>query len=65
MIKVITKREQRIIHILNELSLKQQDILIRRFIKGETQEEVGKIYNMTNERIRQIESEALYIIKQN
>ena len=63
MSKNITKREEKIIKIFNELSLKYQDILIRRFIKGQTQKEVGTTYNMTAERVRQLEEQALELIR--
>lgn len=49
--------------MLNELSEKQRDVLILRFglggQDGETLEEVGQRFNLTRERIRQIESKAL------
>lgn len=63
--KIITRQELSIIRILHELSQKEQEILIKRFIKNKSQEEVGKDYNVTNERIRQIENKALEVINTN
>ena len=60
----ISGKEQKIIKIFNEVSLKDQDILIRRFINKQTQAEVGAVYNMTNERVRQLEERTLETIKE-
>jgi hypothetical protein len=41
------------------LDSKSKDIIIRRFVRNETLEFIAKDYNVTRERIRQIESKAL------
>ena len=54
---------ERLIYILNTLTERERNILILRYGlldgKWRTLEEVGKIYNVTRERIRQIEAKAL------
>ncbi len=54
--------------LFNELDERERDILIRRFGLGgsgkETLEEIGKIHNLTRERIRQIETSSIKRLKQ-
>ncbi|MFC1663193.1 sigma factor-like helix-turn-helix DNA-binding protein [Patescibacteria group bacterium] len=54
-------------NLLKQLSNKDEDIIRRRFglngQKSETLEEIGKIYNVTRERIRQIERSGIDKIK--
>lgn len=64
-IKVVDKRQEQVIKILSELTEKQISILIMRFTKAQTQKEVGTFFNMTNERVRQLEEQALKIINKN
>ena len=64
MIKNITPLEKSIIELLEDLSLREQRILRMRFIQNMTQEQVGKRYHITKERIRQIEDIALKIVNQ-
>ena len=49
--------------VLNQLTSREREILILRFglfnIRPHTLEDVGKIYNVTRERIRQIEAKAI------
>lgn len=57
-----------LIEEINEvLTPKEKDIIIKRFGLGEsapmTLEEIGEIYNLTRERIRQVESKALRKLK--
>ena len=63
--KKLSRKQEKVINLLHELSLKDQDILIRRFIQNETQKSVGERYNMTNERVRQLEERALKLIEEN
>lgn len=44
---------------IENLNSKSKDVLVRRFVKNETLEFIAKDYNVTRERIRQIESKAL------
>jgi len=57
-----------IANFLKELSNKEADVLRRRFGlsggKAETLENIGHSYNVTRERIRQIESAAISHIKE-
>lgn len=54
-------------HILNNLSFKEREVIKRRFsLEGQekqTLEEIGKLHNITRERIRQIQSAAIRKIK--
>lgn len=63
--KKLTKKQLDVIRIFNAVSLQDQDILIRRFIEGHTQKETARIWHLTNERVRQIEEEALQKIEDN
>ncbi len=49
--------------LLNSLSLRDQDILIRRYILNENLEKIGEKYNMTNERVRQVQEKAIKLIE--
>ena len=42
-----------------ELTLKEQIVLEKRFLEKQTLENVGKFFNVTRERIRQIEAKAI------
>jgi len=59
------RQEIKDIIVANKLPLKEKSILIRRFVKTETLEEVGKAFGVTRERVRQIEAKALERIRQN
>ena len=54
-------------HLINKMSDREKDILLKRFgfIGGRvyTLEEIGAEYNVTRERIRQIESKALKFLR--
>src|SRR3989344_2415046 len=54
-------------HILNNLSFKEREVIKRRFSldgqEKQTLEEIGKLHNITRERIRQIQSAAVRKIK--
>lgn len=63
--KKLTKKQLAIINIFNAVSLEDQDILIRRFVRGETQAYVGERKKVTAERIRQLEEAALKRINEN
>ncbi len=56
MVKTITPLEKVLIELLAQLSLREQRILRMRFIQNMTQEQVGKKYGITKERIRQLEN---------
>ena len=60
---VNTKLFEQITHILSDLTPREEQVLRKRFGIGEksdhTLEEVGKLFNVTRERIRQIEAKAL------
>ena len=62
--KVINKL---LLENINKLSIQEQQVIILRFglngEKNKTLEEVGKIYNITCERVRQIEKKALSELK--
>lgn len=72
MSKKLTRKESKVIRLLQGLSLQHQDILLRRFIGirdkktgkliKQTLVEIGTEYNMTNERVRQIQKEAFKMI---
>ncbi len=57
----------KIFKALNNLKPKEKDVIIRRFgfLDGNdyTLEEVGKVHNVTRERIRQIEAKALRVLR--
>jgi len=50
--------------LLGRLKERERDILIRRFMKGETLATIGKCHNVTRERIRQISVKALAKLKE-
>ncbi|NCC24775.1 MAG: RNA polymerase sigma factor RpoD [Deltaproteobacteria bacterium] len=60
---VNTKLSEHIAQVLSELTPREEQVLRKRFGIGEksdhTLEEVGKLFNVTRERIRQIEAKAL------
>ncbi len=60
--------KEKIKEVLNDLKEKEQKVLILRFgLDGgepQTLEEVGKVFNLTRERIRQIEAKALKKLRQ-
>ncbi|WP_029894923.1 RNA polymerase sigma factor RpoD [Desulfohalovibrio reitneri] len=60
---VNTKLGEQISHVLSDLTPREEQVLRKRFGIGEksdhTLEEVGKLFNVTRERIRQIEAKAL------
>ncbi|MDK2954963.1 MAG: polymerase primary sigma factor [Desulfovibrionales bacterium] len=60
---VNTKLSEQIARILSDLTPREEQVLRKRFGIGEksdhTLEEVGKLFNVTRERIRQIEAKAL------
>lgn len=60
---VYAKLSEQIAEILSELTPREEQVLRKRFGIGEpsdhTLEEVGKLFNVTRERIRQIEAKAL------
>ncbi|MFW5792179.1 MAG: sigma-70 family RNA polymerase sigma factor, partial [Desulfohalobiaceae bacterium] len=60
---VNTKLSEQIAFILADLTPREEQVLRKRFGIGEksdhTLEEVGKLFNVTRERIRQIEAKAL------
>ena len=60
---VNTKLSEQITTVLSELTPREEQVLRKRFGIGEksdhTLEEVGKLFNVTRERIRQIEAKAL------
>ncbi|MGM0758846.1 MAG: RNA polymerase sigma factor RpoD [Thermodesulfobacteriota bacterium] len=64
---VHTKLGDQIQHLLSELTPREEQVLRKRFGIGErsdhTLEEVGKLFNVTRERIRQIEAKALRKLK--
>ncbi len=64
---VHTKLGDQIQHLLSELTPREEQVLRKRFGIGErsdhTSEEVGKLFNVTRERIRQIEAKALRKLK--
>jgi len=64
---VHTKLGDQIQNILSELTPREEQVLRKRFGIGEksdhTLEEVGKLFNVTRERIRQIEAKALRKLK--
>ena len=64
---VHTKLGDQIQHLLSELTPREEQVLRKRFGLGEksdhTLEEVGKLFNVTRERIRQIEAKALRKLK--
>ncbi len=64
---VHTKLGDQIDQILSELTPREEQVLRKRFGIGEksdhTLEEVGKLFNVTRERIRQIEAKALRKLK--
>lgn len=51
--------------ILPDFGQKEKDILLRRFKYFDTLEEIGKFYNVTRERIRQIEAKTIHRLKGN
>jgi RNA polymerase primary sigma factor len=66
--KLIDKEmKEKIYYVLNSLKEREKGIIIERFglndDKPKTLEEIGKIYGVTRERIRQIESKALRKLK--
>jgi RNA polymerase primary sigma factor len=60
---VSTKLQEQIAKVLSDLTPREEQVLRKRFGIGEksdhTLEEVGKLFNVTRERIRQIEAKAL------
>ena len=61
-------RNEKVLGVLNTLNSKEKEILKLRFGLGKdgyrhTLEEVGRIFNVTRERIRQIEAKALRRLK--
>jgi RNA polymerase primary sigma factor len=60
---VCTKLSEQIASVLSDLTPREEQVLRKRFGIGEksdhTLEEVGKLFNVTRERIRQIEAKAL------
>ncbi|GAB6888267.1 RNA polymerase sigma factor RpoD [Desulfothermus okinawensis JCM 13304] len=64
---VHSKLEEQIDKILSELTPREEQVIRKRFGIGEksdhTLEEVGKLFNVTRERIRQIEAKALRKLK--
>ena len=48
----------------NGLTQKEQIVLEKRFIDKQTLENVGKFFNVTRERIRQIEAKAIEKLRQ-
>lgn len=60
---VSTKLGEQIATVLSDLTPREEQVLRKRFGIGEksdhTLEEVGKLFNVTRERIRQIEAKAL------
>ncbi|NLV96021.1 MAG: RNA polymerase sigma factor RpoD, partial [Desulfovibrionales bacterium] len=60
---VTTKLAEQIAQVLSDLTPREEQVLRKRFGIGEksdhTLEEVGKLFNVTRERIRQIEAKAL------
>ncbi len=62
-----SKLEEQINKILSELTPREEQVIRKRFGIGEktdhTLEEVGKLFNVTRERIRQIEAKALRKLK--
>ena len=64
---VNTKLSEQIASVLADLTPREEQVLRKRFGIGEksdhTLEEVGKLFNVTRERIRQIEVKALRKIK--
>lgn len=64
---VHSKLEEQINKILSELTPREEQVIRKRFGIGEksdhTLEEVGKLFNVTRERIRQIEAKALRKLK--
>ena len=60
---VNSKLAEQISTVLSELTPREEQVLRKRFGIGEksdhTLEEVGKLFNVTRERIRQIEAKAL------
>ena len=51
------------IKIWASITLQEQDILIMRYANNDPQQIVGKKYNLTKERIRQIENRAINKLK--
>ena len=61
-IEEINKNQEKVLHILSELSERDKIILSLRFNNRRTQQEVAKELNITPERIRQLEDRSLKVI---
>src|SRR5690606_33523472 len=62
--KFLKLNEELISSALSRLSEKQKEVIRLRYAEGYTLEEVGKIYSVTRERIRQIEKKAIIRLRQ-
>jgi RNA polymerase primary sigma factor len=60
---IAEEEQERILEILGSLTPQQRDVIVKRFgldrVNERTLEEIGQIYGVTRERIRQIETKAL------
>lgn len=61
--KQLTNKEQTVVEILAQLSEGQIEALIKRFHKGLTQKQAGEEMRISNERVRQLETGGLGIIR--
>ena len=59
------EQKERVELALKNLSPKEKDILMRRIVEEETLESIGQDYNVSRDRIRQIEAKALAKTRQN
>ena len=55
----IKPMEKVLIELLNTLSKRDMEILRLRFLRDQTQDQVGMFYKVTKERVRQLEDRAL------
>jgi len=51
--------------LLNKLNKREKSVLEKRYYQGMTIEEIGNIYGLSNERIRQIEAKGLRFVRKN
>ena len=56
--------KETVLKLMSCLTEKQKDIIIKRYIQDYTLDAVGKMYGITRERVRQIESKCLRKLKQ-
>lgn len=57
--KKLNKAQLRWLRVTDSLTFREMNILMERFVLGKTLLDIAEKYNVTNERIRQLETSAL------